>query len=58
MTATSEIRNQVYSKWLRYVDELYDLVYIHSDEDTQNKIRKALTDYGYNDVDVLLESPE
>ncbi len=58
MTATSEIRNQVYSKWLRYVDELYDLVHIHSDEDTQNKIRKALTDYGYNDVDVLLESPE
>ncbi len=58
MTATSDIRNQVYSKWLGYVDALYELVHIHSDEDTNNKIRKALTDYGYNDVDVLLESPE
>lgn len=58
MTATSEIRNQVYNKWIGYVDELYELVHIHSDEATKNKIHKALTDYGYNDVDVLLESPE
>lgn len=58
LTATSEIRNQVYSKWCGYVDELYSLVYIHTGDEKQNKIHKALMDYGYNDVDVLLESPE
>lgn len=58
ITATSEIRNQVYTKWTRYVDELFDLVEIHASEEKQEKIRKALLDYGYSDVDVLLESPE
>ena len=58
MTANAEIRNQIYEKWVGYVFELYQLVNINANEDTKHKIRKALMDYGYNDVDVLLESPE
>lgn len=58
MTANAEIRNKIYEKWIGYVFELYELVNINANEDTKHKIRKALMDYGYNDVDVLLESPE
>lgn len=58
MTANADIRNKVYEKWVGYVFELYELININANEDTKHKIRKALMDYGYNDVDVLLESPE
>lgn len=58
MTANAEIRNKIYERWVSYVFELYELVNINANEDTKHKIRKALMDYGYNDVDVLLESPE
>lgn len=58
MTGNAEIRNKVYSKWTGYVEELWDLVVIHASDDTKQKLRKALMDYGYNDVDVLLQSPE
>lgn len=58
MTANQEIRNKIYEKWVGYVFELYELVNINSNEDTKHKIRKALMDYGYNDVDVLLEGPD
>lgn len=57
-TATPEIRNKIYEKWVSYVFELYELVNINANEDTKHKIRKALMDYGYNDVDVLVECPE
>lgn len=57
-TSTSEIRNKIYEKWVGYVFELYELVNINANEDTKHKIRKALMDYGYNDVDVLLEGPD
>ncbi len=57
MTANAEIRNKIYEKWVSYVFELYELVSINANEDTKHKIRKALMDYGYNDVDVLLEDP-
>ncbi|MGN0154022.1 MAG: hypothetical protein ACI4A3_06195 [Lachnospiraceae bacterium] len=58
MTANAETRNKIYEKWVGYVFELYEHVNINANEDTKHKIRKALMDYGYNDVDVLLESPE
>ena len=57
MTANAEIRNKVYEKWVSYVFELYEMVSINANEDTKHQIRKALMDYGYNDVDVLLEDP-
>ncbi len=58
MTSNAEIRNKVYEKWTGYVSELLNLVEIHASEDNKQKIHKILMDYGYNDVDVLLESPE
>lgn len=58
MTANAEIRNKIYERWVGYVFELYELVSINANEDTKHRIRKALMDYGYNDVEVLLESPE
>lgn len=58
MTGNAEIRNKVYSKWSGYVEELFDLVVVNASDETKEKLRKALMDYGYNDVDVLLESPE
>ena len=48
----------IYEKWVGYVFELYEKVSINANEDTKHKIRKALMDYGYNDVDVLLEDPQ
>lgn len=57
-TSNAEIRNKIYEKWVSYVFELYELVNINANEDTKHKIRKELMDYGYNDIDVLLESPE
>lgn len=57
-TANAEIRNKIYEKWVSYVFELYELVNINANEDTKHKIRKALMDYGYNDVDILIECPE
>lgn len=58
MTANAEIRNKIYEKWVGYVFELYEIVNINANEDTKHKLRKALMDYGYNDVDVLLEAPD
>lgn len=58
MTANAEVRNKVYDKWTGYVSELMNLVEIHTSEDNKQKIHKMLMEYGYNDVDVLLESPE
>ena len=58
MTANADVRNKIYEKWVGYVFELYEKVNINANEDTKHKIRKALMDYGYNDVDVLLEDPE
>ena len=58
MTSNADVRNKIYEKWVGYVFELYEKVNINANEDTKHKIRKALMDYGYNDVDVLLEDPQ
>ncbi|MCM1157242.1 MAG: hypothetical protein NC300_01940 [Bacteroidales bacterium] len=58
MTANADVRKKIYERWVSYVFELYELISINANEDTKHKIRKALMDYGYNDVDILLESPE
>lgn len=58
MTANAEVRKKIYEKWVGYVSELYEVIKMKAEEETGKKIKKALMDYGYNDVDVLLESPE
>ena len=57
-TSNQEIRNKIFIKWDHYIDDLYEMVEIKASDDTKHKIKKALRDYGYNDVDVLLKSPE
>lgn len=57
-TSNQEIRNKIFLKWDHYVDNLYEMIDIKASDDTKRKIKKALRDYGYNDVDVLLKSPE
>ena len=57
-TSSQEIRNKIFLKWDGYVSNLYDMIEIKASEETKHKIKKALRDYGYSDVDVLLKSPE
>ncbi|MGN0438377.1 MAG: hypothetical protein ACI4F4_07605 [Lachnospiraceae bacterium] len=57
-TSNQEIRNKIFLKWDHYIDDLYEMVEIKASDDMKHKIKKALRDYGYNDVDVLLKSPE
>lgn len=57
-TTNQEVRNKIYQKWVGYVEELFAIVDVHASEDVVGKIRKMLVDYGYNDVEVLLQSPE
>lgn len=58
LTANAETRKKIYEKWEGYVSDLYETVKIHADEETCTKIKKDLMEYGYNDIDILLESPE
>lgn len=57
-TSNQEIRNKIYMKWEGYINQLNEMVDIKASIENQKKIDKALKDYGYNDVDVLLKSPE
>ncbi len=45
----------IYEKWCGYVDKLFDIIEIHADEMTYNKIRHILYEYGRSDVDELIE---
>lgn len=57
-TSKQDIRSQVFDRWSRYVFELYEMVEIHADETMLKQIKKQLHDYGFNDVSVLLKSPD
>lgn len=52
------IRTAVYESWVSYVFRLYELININANEEIRNEIRIALMEYGHNDVEVLLHSPE
>ena len=57
-TTNADVRKKIYEKWVGYVFQLYETVSINANEDTKHKIRKELMDYGYNDIDVLLDGPD
>lgn len=57
-TLNQEIRNRIFMKWDGYVTDLYQKIEIKASEETKHKVKKALLEYGYNDVDVLLKSPD
>lgn len=52
------IRTAVYESWVSYVFRLYELININANEEIRNEIRIALMEYGHNDVEILLHSPE
>lgn len=52
------IRTAVYESWVSYVFRLYELININANEEIRNEIRISLMEYGHNDVEVLLHSPE
>ncbi len=54
MPTTQDLVN-IYEKWCGYVDKLFDIIEIHADEMTYNKIRHMLYEYGRSDVDELIE---
>lgn len=52
------IRTAVYESWVSYVFRLYEMISINANEEIRNEIRIALMEYGHQDVEVLLHSPE
>ncbi len=52
------IQTAVYESWVSYVFQLYEIININANEEIRNQIREALMEYGRNDVEVLLHSPE
>lgn len=52
------IRTAVYESWVSYVFRLYEMININANEEIRNEIRIALMEYGHQDVEVLLHSPE
>ncbi len=52
------IKASIYEHWVGYVFQLYQIIDINANEDLKNRIRKELMHYGYNDIEVLLHSPE
>lgn len=52
------IKASIYEHWVSYVFQLYQLIDINANEDLKNRIQKELMHYGYNDIKVLLHSPE
>lgn len=49
---------QIYQCWSNYVLQLYDLVSVNCNEEMKSIIRNEIMQYGHNDVQVLLHSPE
>ena len=52
------IQTAVYESWVSYVFQLYEIININANEEIRNQIRESLMEYGRNDVEVLLHSPE
>ena len=52
------IKTAIYSKWVGYVKDLYKIVEIEAPEEIKLDINKEMMHYGYNDIEVLLHSPE
>ncbi len=52
------IKASIYEHWVGYVFQLYQLIDINANEDVKNRIRKELMHYGYNDIEILLHSPD
>lgn len=53
-----EIKEQIFSEWCSYVEQLLNKVVIITDEEKKNQIIENLKEYGKGDIVNLLRSPE
>ena len=51
-------RNVIYEKWRGYVDKFLDIIVFNAPDDIRERIIDSLYEYGRNDIDVLMNSPE
>ncbi len=45
----------IYDKWCSYVDALFEIIEMHADDYTTERIRSLLCEFGRSDVDEILE---
>ena len=55
---TEEDIKLIYEKWCGYVDKFFKIIVINAGNDIKEQIKNAIYEYGHNDVDILLHSPE
>ena len=48
----------IFDKWCGYVDKFMELIVFNAPEEVRNEIIEMMYEYGRNDVDVLMNSPE
>jgi hypothetical protein len=48
----------IYQKWCGYVDKFLEIIVFNTPNDVKDYIKDRLYEYGHNDVDTLLYSPE
>ncbi len=52
------IKTAIYDRWVGYVKDLYKIVELDAPEEIKLEINREMMHYGYNDIEVLLHSPE
>ena len=55
---TEEDEKLIYEKWCGYVDNFMNIIVIQAPDEVKEQILDALYEYGHNDADVLIYSPE
>lgn len=48
----------IYDKWCSYVDKFLEIIVFNAPDNVRDEIIEKMYEYGRNDVDVLMESPE
>lgn len=48
----------IFDKWCGYVDKFMEIIVFNAPEEVRNEIIEMMYEYGRNDVDVLMNSPE
>lgn len=55
---TEEDMDIIYEKWRGYVDKFLEIIVIEASQNVKDAIVETIYEYGRNDVDVLMVSPE
>ncbi|MCR5148831.1 MAG: hypothetical protein K6C35_07675 [Eubacterium sp.] len=57
-TPTSNDMDVIYEKWCGYVDKFMEIIVFNAPDSIKDEIIESLYEYGRNDVDTLMVSPE